>query len=318
MYDAHFPAVPSGDRLARRCVVAPGCPPAEPALRAHLERTRVLRPGLLLHWEDAQEAGDLIAQTEIGAGLRIVMLLEGAVDVSYGPQRVALASAQGGASAALVALAEPDQLTRRARQGVYSRRVNISLGMEWLAQCGAAPGMVDDFLRSHLATRRWQASQRAVAIAEQVVHPPPLAPLLQHMYLESRALELVGEALGALCPQADAECVQGLRPREHQRLRELHAFLASGRADDLSLDEIARQAGVNATTLQRQFRAVHGTTVFEHLRECRLQRARQALERDGVTVGQAAQLAGYTSAANFATAYKRRFRSPPKLARARV
>jgi AraC-like DNA-binding protein len=58
--------------------------------------------------------------------------------------------------------------------------------------------------------------------------------------------------------------------------------------------------------------------VFEHLREGRLQRARQALERDGVTVGQAALVAGYTSAANFATAYRRRFGTPPKLARARV
>jgi AraC-like DNA-binding protein len=70
--------------------------------------------------------------------------------------------------------------------------------------------------------------------------------------------------------------------------------------------------------LQRQFRSVYGTTVFEFLRECRLQRARQALERDGITVGQAALLAGYTSAANFATAYRRRFGLAPKLARVRV
>ncbi|MFC3216921.1 helix-turn-helix transcriptional regulator [Comamonas sp. JC664] len=109
-----------------------------------------------------------------------------------------------------------------------------------------------------------------------------------------------------------------LLPREHQRLRELHAFLASGQADALSMDAIARQAGVNASTLQRQFRSVYGTTVFEFLRECRLQRARQALERDGITVGQAALLAGYTSAANFATAYRRRFGLAPKLARVRV
>ena len=69
---------------------------------------------------------------------------------------------------------------------------------------------------------------------------------------------------------------------------------------------------------QRQFRAVYGTTVFDHLRDCRLQRARHALEHDGLTVGQAAVLAGYTSAANFATAYRRRFGMPPKLARARI
>lgn len=295
-------------------------PPADPALRAHLARLRELRPGLWLHCDDARDPCDLTAQAEIGVGLRMVVLLEGALDVSYGTARVALSHHRSGASAALVAVAEPDRFTRRTRQGVYSRRISLGLCGDWLAQAGgdmAAPEL-GQFMRRHLATRRWQLSPRAAALAEQIVRPPPLVPLLQHMYLESRTLELVGDALGALCQGAPAASAPALRPREHQRLRELHAFLASGRADALSLDEIARQAGVNANTLQRQFRAVYGTTVFEHLREGRLQRARQALERDGVTVGQAALVAGYTSAANFATAYRRRFGTPPKLARARV
>lgn len=314
-------ATPAGAGAPARCVVTPGCLPAEPALRAHLAHTRRLRPGLLLHWDDAHEEEDLIAQTELDAGLRIVLLLEGAVDVSYGQRQVALSSARGGASAALVALAERDQLTRRARRGVYSRRVNLNLGPAWLAQAGTACGVLEDFMRRHLDMRRWQMSPRAVAIAEQIVHPPQFEPLLQSIYLESRALELAGEALATLHRHPSAPpppAPAALRPREHQRLRELHAFLGSGQADGLSLDEIARHAGVNANTLQRQFRAVFGTTVFDYLRECRLLRARRALEHDGVTVGQAAMVAGYTSAANFATAYKRRFGHAPKLARSRV
>ena len=318
MHGTPFPAMPPGS-VPAHCVVTPGSPPVEPALRAHLSRSRRLRPGLLLHWDDSYEASDLIAQTTLGEGLRIVLLLEGVVDVSYGAQRVALSSAQGGASAAMVAMAEPEQLTRRMRQGAYSRRVNLNLGLDWLAQAGAASGAVDDFMRCHLAMRPWQVSPRAVAIAEQLVRPPQLEPLLQNLYLESRTLELAGEALAALHPAAPPPAASAaLRPREHQRLRELCAFLASGQADDLSLGDIARHVGVNANTLQRQFRAVYGTTVFDYLRECRLLRARRALEHDGVTVGQAAMVAGYTSAANFATAYRRRFGHAPKLARSRV
>ena len=110
----------------------------------------------------------------------------------------------------------------------------------------------------------------------------------------------------------------GLRPNEHRRLREVRDYLEHCEDEDLSLERIARQACINPNTLQKQFRALYGTTVFEFLRETRLQRARQALERDGVTVGQAATLAGYSSGANFATAYKRRFGLPPKLARGRI
>lgn len=311
-----------------RCVIAPGAEPAEPGLRAHLQRMRELRPGLHLHSDDARETRDLTAQTEIDEGVRIVLLLEGAVDVSYGSQRVALSNARGGASAMMVAVAEPEQFTRRAHRGHYSRRVSLGLGWNWLMQAmgtegGVPAGAVGGFMRRHLATQRWEVSPRAVAIAEQIVRPPQLEPLLQNIYLESRALELVSEALSTLyhhpsAPPPPAVAPAALRPREHQRLRELHAFLATGEADGLSLDDIARHAGVNANTLQRQFRVVYGTTVFDYLRECRLLRARQALERDGLTVGQAAMVAGYTSAANFATAYKRRFGLAPKLARTRV
>ena len=101
-------------------------------------------------------------------------------------------------------------------------------------------------------------------------------------------------------------------------MRALHAFLQTDAAMDMSLDALARQAGTNANTLQRHVRAVYGTTVFDFVREHRLQRARHALEQDGLTVGQAALVAGYNSAANFATAYRKRFGLPPKLSRGRI
>lgn len=310
-----------GSRNPPHCTVTPGCAPSDPTLRAHLARSRLLRSGLLLHWEDAHEPSDLVVHSEIDAGLRIVLLLEGAIDVSYGPQRVSLSSERGCAQAALVALARPERLTRRAHCGVYSRRVNLSLSPCWLDQADTPSKAVDHFMRRHLALQRWSVSPRAAAIAEQIVHPPRLEPLLLSIYLESRVLQLVGEALTTLGPANENPAPSGsiaLRPREHQRIRELHAWLASGQADGLGLDEIARRVGVNTNTLQRQFRAIFGTTIIDHLRECRLLRARQALEHDGATVGQAATLAGYTSPANFATAFRRRFGFAPKMARARV
>ena len=176
----------------------------------------------------------------------------------------------------------------------------------------------------------WQPSARIAAVAEQITRAPDLSPLLLHLYLESRALELVGEALASLSQHAPgpapapvpapapAAAALRLLPHEHQRMRALHAFLQTDGAMDMSLDALARQAGTNANTLQRHFRAVYGTTVFDFVREHRLQRARHALEQDGLTVGQAALVAGYNSAANFATAYRKRFGMPPKLARARI
>ena len=95
-------------------------------------------------------------------------------------------------------------------------------------------------------------------------------------------------------------------------------LLDSGEADSWSLDHIARETGVNATTLQRQFRSLKGMTVFEYQRGRRLNSAREALEREGATVTEAAWRAGYNSPANFATAFKRQFGISPRQVRSRV
>ena len=295
--------------------------PTDSTLHAHFQRMRQLRPGLHLHADDARDMHDLTAQGEMSEGLRIVVLLEGAVDVSYGARNMRLATRDGGACAALISVAEPDGFGRRARGGGYARRVSLGLGAPWLDQAAGegASSAIADFMREHLSVHQWRVSPRIAAVAEQIVRPPQFEPLMQHLYLESRALEIVSDALAAVPGAAPGMAVPAqLRPQEHRRMRELRDYLAHCEDDDISLDSLARQACTNANTLQKQFRALYGMTVFEFVRESRLQRARQALESDGVTVGQAAICAGYSSAANFSTAYRRRFGISPKLARSRV
>ncbi|WP_415807924.1 helix-turn-helix transcriptional regulator, partial [Bordetella muralis] len=79
----------------------------------------------------------------------------------------------------------------------------------------------------------------------------------------------------------------------------------------MSLVQIAKHACLSVNTLQRHFRAVWGKTVFAYLRDARLDRARMALERDAISVTQAALIAGYSSPANFATAFRQRYGIPP-------
>lgn len=70
--------------------------------------------------------------------------------------------------------------------------------------------------------------------------------------------------------------------------------------------------------LMRLFRAVHGTSVFDYYRGLRMDRARALLERERISVIEAAYAAGYGNPANFATAFKRRFGLSPKDVRVRA
>ncbi|TCW87207.1 AraC family transcriptional regulator [Burkholderia sp. SRS-46] len=299
-----------------------------------------MRPGLRVHADDATDEFDAVMSGQCTPGLHLVLLLEGALDVSYGDRRVLLTTdarracrdgaARHGArrpsvrmQSFLLNALQPDTFRRRLSKGGYARRLSLAMSGEWLAHLQAAsraalPQRLDSMLSAHLAIHFWQPTPRAAALAEQIVRPPAYQPMLQAIYLESRVLELLAEAFAPLeTDEADVTeaADAALGSRDYRRMAELRAFLASDAAQALSLDDIARHVGMSANAMQRQFRTAYGTTVFDFIREHHLQRARLALERDAVSVKQAAALAGYTSAANFATAYKRRFGVTPTLAR---
>ncbi|MBW7901754.1 MAG: helix-turn-helix transcriptional regulator [Rhodocyclaceae bacterium] len=325
-----YPVVRCGDLLAQSAanggvyrLLDPDLAPEMPALLGHC-RTDRLRPGLSVHCTDVRDLHDLITQSEQGESLRVVLVLDGEVDVSFGPRRLDLGAQRAGrvrqAQAAFVALREPELFVRRARRGKRERKVSVTFSREWLAEACAdderAHAGLAGLLERHLTIERWTPTPRAVALAEQLIHPPPQPPLLHRLYLESRAIELAAEALRGLTGATAPRSAAPLRPREQLRIEAVRELLDSGGADGLSLVEIAHRAGSNVSSLQRQFRAAFGMTVFDYLRRGRLLAARHALEMEGCSIVEAACRAGYTNPANFATAYRRQFGITPRQSRA--
>lgn len=303
--------------------IDPALAPEVPVLRG-LHHVYPLRSGLSVHCADVRDLRDLTIRTMQEQSLRLVVVLDGEVDVSFGTRRLGFGGAGRGdptrlrqPQAAFVALREPEPFIRRGWRGKYERKVSVTFSREWLRET-CPPGDSESaglraLLDRHLAVESWTPTARVVALAEQMIHPPAYTPVLQRLYLESRAIELAAEALHVMGGGAS---VQRLRQGEQKRINIVRDLLESGAADDLGLDEIARRAGTNASTLQKQFRVAFGTTVFEYLRCSRLTRARDALEREGRSIVEAAGIAGYTSPANFATAYRRQFGITPRQSRA--
>ncbi|WP_341646964.1 helix-turn-helix transcriptional regulator [Thauera sp. SDU_THAU2] len=294
--------------------------PDEPVLAGRVSRLGA-QDGLEVHCSQVCDLRDLRSRVSLAPGLRVTVLLVGNVDVSFGAQCVDLSAGRRQATACgmMVGTTRQETFERRWQQGKLERKVSLFMSSEWLQQQGLADAGTDprvrSFLDRNLATQPWRPSPRAVALAEQLMQltagPAPLGRLL----INSRAVELAHEALGSLTEHAGNA---GLRPCQHERLARLRDFLASDAALDLSLDEIARWAGLSASALQRHFRAAYGTSIVEFRRDARLHKARIDLEQRGSSVAQAAHVAGYNSAANFATAFKRRFGLSPKMVRARI
>lgn len=318
--DEAAPAPAQGYRYAS--VALDGKPTA---LQGEVE-TVALRPGLVLHRARVRDLRDMQSRVTLERGLRVALVVEGAVDVSFGALELRLGQGcdehgQPRSCGAIVALAKPEAFCRHGRRGRSEAKVSVALSDEWLDGGGWPEGRASDRLREfrdqHLAHRDWQPSPRAQALAHQIAHPPALLPPFRSWYLEARTIEFAAEALTAIV-QEPAPAPPRLLAREHRRMRELQTWIDAHAAERLSLEEIAREASMSPASLQRAFRAFSGQALFDYLRDRKLDLARLALERDGVSVARAAEIAGYAGANNFATAFRRRFGCAPRAVRLRV
>lgn len=284
-------------------------------MASHYVRT-TLRSGLALHCADVLHPDNLSTQFLLDeACIKVFLKLGGNVRIEIGSRQLSLGSERDGSCGAIVAVQRPEWLRRHAQAGTRQRMVVLTLLPHWLADAGLSP----DALQEHLAAQLWRPSRRALALTEQLLHPVGQGGPVQQLQQESRVLELVSEAFGHISrPEDRRHAGTDLPAGASQRMRRLRALLDSGEADTLGIADIARRMGSNVSTLQQQFRAVCGQTIAHYLREHRLQRAARALQHQGASVAQAAEIAGYTSQANFSTAFRRHYGVPPKHYRNRI
>ncbi|NDW04960.1 helix-turn-helix transcriptional regulator [Jiella pacifica] len=280
-------------------------------------RLTELRPGLVLHSSDTTELTDLDTRIEQRSGVTFYLFLKGAVDATIDGRPIMPASEGDGHTvrAAVMVRTRPTMFSRRSRRGEHLRKVNVTVSHEWLADCGLsdpkhAP-VVAEFCRTHLARHGWRPGASMIAIGEQILRPPSYEPALQKLYLESRALELVAEGLGQLNMRPACWATGHVGSRDLHRMRRIEDYLRELPNPSPSLDEIAAATGASVSTLQRLFHSVHGMSAFDYVRRRNLNRARRAIEQQGLSVAEAAHMAGYRSASNFSTAFKRHFGISP-------
>lgn len=288
-------------------VLTPPPLPGHALMRGRFSNGAV-RAGINLHCTDIVQLQEMrTCHTMNEAGLKILIRLQGQAQVCMDDQSLPFEHTYSGPQGVVLALRSPAQFVRHAHGGDRQRMVVLTVAQDWLDAQGLA---ITPTLDSHLSMQRWVPSRRAVALTEQLLHPSAAVPALARLHQESQTLELITQALAPLVATPTAHMPLGGRALE--RMRRLQELLHSTEADTMDMATIAREVGSNATTLQQEFRHWQGQSIFEYLRALRLRRAHTALQQHGVRVAQAAELAGYSSQANFSTAFRRHFGVAPK------
>ncbi|WP_138465790.1 AraC family transcriptional regulator [Poseidonocella sp. HB161398] len=264
-------------------------------------------PGFGLHMLDATAREPFEIRATRAPGVILHCFLEGRTEARLSGRSMGLGRAENAPPRlVLTATRDPEPFLRRSRAGEYVRKVNINLGPDWMERHQLAlPGSA-----RRLAL---ELGREQVAGFERLARLSAAEAPLARLEAEALALTLVAQSFARIAPPASGRV---LAPHDRRSLSRIEAFLRDGATGPLpGLEAIAREGGVSVSTLRRLFREAHGTTVQAHLRRLRLEAARRALRADAVPVSEAARIAGYSAAANFATAYRRAFGEPPSASR---
>jgi AraC-like DNA-binding protein len=124
---------------------------------------------------------------------------------------------------------------------------------------------------------------------------------------------IVNEILYRLLCSDSAAAIRGAVARTPDALRILTSmrYIEEHLGDKLTVDRLARLAGMSASHYAHRFSSVVRTSPRRFLREVRLERARTLLMESGTRASEVAMLVGFESPAHFTREFKRRFGVTP-------
>jgi len=192
--------------------------------------------------------------------------------------------------------------------GQRLRCVNISLD----AAAGAGDERLCDAIAKVMHTpdarlRRWAVQAPLLHTLEQIMDSP-WQGAMHGLLLEGVSLQLLAHSLTddpQALPRAPSPSA-----RDRLLLERVRERLDNAPGEPHTLAALAKLACMSPSTLRVKFQAVYHRSVFDWLRERRLEIARDYLTQ-GWSVQQAAHFVGYRHATNFATAFRTRYGIAP-------
>ena len=202
---------------------------------------------------------------------------------------------------------------------VFQRWLGLGTDPEQLQQLQQLPKDLQRLLAgdTQVALSPIQTITPAMQMALRQILDCPYQGVVKHLYLESKALELLVLWLEQVFSLYGSASVthQSLPSADLDRIHHAKDILIQQFDTPPSLIELARQVGLNDCTLKRQFRQVFGTTVFGYLHHYRMEQARTLLQENQLSISAIARAVGYSNPCAFSTAFRKKFGVSPRALR---
>lgn len=271
--------------------------------------------GLSVHGGRITELQDLSHCFEIPPGLSFNFLFEGNIYFALAGKKYQMGdSKKSKVSCSSIILSRPEILTKYMSQGSQICKLNLFVERSWLeSRCNNHKdfSQLSHLFQQHALVTKWTPSKKTVALAKSLLLMQKQKGLVDNLQGECHVVELL-----SLCLKELTEHLKAIKTEEITLVPDTAQSQLKEKIDDclkngVSLDSIASTLNMSISTLQRKFKAAFGITVFDYVRQRRLEIAKVAMMSEGLSVGEAAYLAGYKHPSNFVTAFKKRFSLTP-------
>lgn len=212
----------------------------------------------------------------------------------------------------------------RAVAGSRYRLMEMRLSPGFLSRLGVEP-MLMRLGREHGLHRAsgsgfWigkaPAPARLLILAEQI-HEGVLGGGTGDLALDARTLDVLGACLDLLSErQRTAAAI--LPGRSRRRIMEAARLLEAHPARQWTIAKLASAVGLGEKALKQGFRTCLDTTVIGHLRDVRLDVARQLVENGTDSITEISLRVGYANPSHFARLYRECYGETPTATRARL
>lgn len=131
---------------------------------------------------------------------------------------------------------------------------------------------------------------------------PPVYAGAQRLWYHAKVLEVAAAFFFQPSGSEDLFC-QRQKRQNQERVQKVISILQQDLADTLSLEEIGRRVGCSHFHLSRVFTQEMGKSIFQCLRELRMERAAELLREGRLNVSEVALEVGYSSPSHFSVAF---------------
>lgn len=274
-----------------------------------------LNNNLLVHTCDLIEANNTSSSVSLNPSISIIMLLEGEINYQLGSERYRFYTNKNKPLIIVNILTQPEIFTRFIIKDHKVKKANVFCPKHWLKERCIAPKdvlLLNNIFNGPNKVIHWQAKPQIQALANQLLALKKSASLINGIEKELIALEVLSYIMNQLNEKYLMGAIKTNCPvtkvvEDNYLVDTIDRLLD----ENLSLQEIASKLAMSISTLQRKFKLQYKITVIKYLRQRKLNQSRSHLLVDGLTIGEAAFLAGYKHTSNFNHAFKQQFNVTP-------